>query len=118
MERLRREGIVALEEILLRTEEILKLARIEISTDEKDIHREIKDAFQIKTKTELLISSLSTLYSAILEIESLQEESLLWSTTQPPSRAAKQQLIDRQVLLQWFNTTKTSHTPPGHYSPN
>lgn len=85
MDRLRRDGIALLEDILVRIEEILILTRITPTQYEKDIHREIKEAFQLQTKLELLVSSLLTLYTTIVEIEAAKHEYKVWAAAQYPS---------------------------------
>ncbi|KAH9386604.1 uncharacterized protein NEMAJ01_1500 [Nematocida major] len=98
----RQEGIACLEDILTLTEEILALSKITVDDREKDIHREVREAFQIKTKTELLILSISTLYNTIIDVESYRECSRLWKESQEISPKILQQQKNRDMLRQYL----------------
>lgn len=103
MDRLRRDGLAQLEEILIKTEEILVLSRVTPTPYEKDIHREIKEVFQLKTKIEMLVSSVFSLYKTILEIEMTQYEYNLWKTSQFPSPAYLEEKEAQKALLEYLN---------------
>ncbi|KAI5172521.1 hypothetical protein NEFER03_1596 [Nematocida sp. LUAm3] len=99
MEKSRREGIAHLEDILTRAEEIISLFKVPSGAQEKSIHREIKEAFLIRTKTEALIRSLSQLHATISQIEEHQKEILLWAHSNYPSPLFLQRESDKKSLL-------------------
>lgn len=104
MDRLRREGLTHLEKILIKTEEILVLAKVLPTPYEKDIHREIKEVFQFRTKVELLISSVSSLYKTIIEIEVAQQEYNLWKTSRHPSPFYLQEQDAKKSLSEYLES--------------
>ncbi|KAI5180624.1 hypothetical protein NEOKW01_0908 [Nematocida sp. AWRm80] len=79
----KREGLALLDEILTKTEDILIHSKV--ATSEKNIHREIKEGFLLKTKTEALIQTISSMYHLILEIDALKTDALIWNNSQNPS---------------------------------
>lgn len=99
MKKQRQDGILVLEDILTTLEEILILSKVTANNKEKDVHREIREGFQLKTKTELLIAAVSILYDIILEIETEQESTLLWRNATIPSPYIKQKIQNREDLF-------------------
>ncbi|KAI5191996.1 hypothetical protein NEMIN01_1780 [Nematocida minor] len=104
MKKQRQEGILILEDILSITEELLVLSKIAPNDKEKDIHREIKEGFQLKTKTELLVAAVSSLYDIILEIETDQESNRLWKKAEDKSPHIKQKTQNKQNLMAYLDT--------------
>lgn len=102
--RTRERGILLLEDILSLTEEILSCSKITVNDREKDIHREIKEAFQLKTKTELLVSALSMVYSLIIEVETEAESQRLWKEAPEIAPQISQKKKNRIKLLKYLET--------------
>lgn len=106
MRKHRQDGILILEEISSLLEEMLTLSKITVNNKEKDIHREIREVFQLKTKTEQLIAAVSSLYNIFLEIETEQESVLLWKESPTPSSQIKQRIQNRESLVKYLEAIK------------
>lgn len=117
MKKQRQDGILILEDILSTLEEILILSKISKNPKEKDIHREIREAFQLKTKTELLIANISTLYRILIEIETEQEASILWKGATNPSPQIKQKAQNRKDLLAYLENIPPELEPEPKLEP-
>ncbi|OAG29289.1 hypothetical protein NEDG_01362 [Nematocida displodere] len=103
MDAFRRQGIALLEEILACVEEILTFSRVSPATTEKDIHKEIREAFIMKTKTEALASSLVMMHSILLDIDTLADEGKRWKRVVHPSPLKKQNQKNRELLLNFLS---------------
>ncbi|KAI5160987.1 hypothetical protein NEAUS03_1437 [Nematocida ausubeli] len=102
MNKAKQEGILILEDILGTVEEILLLSKITIAEKEKDIHREIKEAFQLKMKIEQLVSSVSSLHTVILDLETHREANQLWKESNTKSSLILQKQKNREHLMEYL----------------
>ncbi|EIJ89008.1 hypothetical protein NEPAR06_0408 [Nematocida parisii] len=108
MDKTKQEGILMLEDILSTVEEILLLSKITMTNKEKDIHREIKEGFQLKMKTEQLIVTVSSLYKIILQLETHQECSKLWKESEDISPLVAQKRKNLEYLIEYLDKMKDS----------
>lgn len=97
---LQSEAYAHLEKILLEAEELLALCRIgkEGGPEERDVHREVRERFLMRTKMESVAHSISSIYSILVRLKHMAHEDSYWARAPSISPYKAQKIKNKQAL--------------------
>lgn len=101
MENQAKEGLGYLREMLSLVGEVLLLARVTPNPTEKDIHREIREAFSMRTKIEKLSELFLLLHKVLIGLHTQREEHRLWNHSLHPSPWRKEREKNKKLLKEF-----------------